>query len=168
MPRKQIDDVKVRVATPEDLEAIMEMAFMVCKENGISYPNIDKIVADVWPSLHQDGGLVGVIGAPGDQLEGFVLLRVATMWYSDLEILEEKTVFVRPEFRSASGGRARKLCEFSKKVQQELKMPLLIGVISNQRTESKVRLYQRVFGKPAGAFFLHGAQTGQWMREAAE
>jgi hypothetical protein len=168
MPRKMIDDVKVRIGTPEDLEQIMEMAFLVCKENGIAYPNVDKIVADIWPSLHQDGGLLGVIGRPGERLEGFVLLRVATLWYTDFEILEEKTVFVRPEFRSASGGRARKLCEFSKKVQQELKMPLLIGVISNQRTESKVRLYRRVFGKPAGAFFLHGIQTGEWVKEAAE
>ena len=168
MPRKVIDDVKVRVGTPEDFYPVMEMALMVCKENGIAHPNLDKIVADIWPSLHQDGGLLGVIGKPGEPLEGFVLLRVTTLWYTDFEILEEKTVFVRPEFRSASGGRARKLCEFSKKVQQELKMPLLIGVISNHRTESKVRLYQRVFGKPAGAFFLHGAQTGQWMKEAAE
>jgi len=168
MPRKMIDDVKVRIGTPEDLEQIMEMAFLVCKENGIAYPNVDKIVADIWPSLHQEGGLLGVIGKPGERLEGFVLLRVATLWYTDFEILEEKTVFVRPEFRSASGGRARKLCEFSKKVQQELKMPLLIGVISNQRTESKVRLYRRVFGKPAGAFFLHGIQTGEWVKEAAE
>ena len=99
MPRKPIDDVKVRVGVTEDLEPVMKMAEMVCKENGISQPNMGKIFADIWPSLHREHGLVGVIGEMGEELEGFVLLRVGTMWYSDEPILEEKTVFVHPKFR---------------------------------------------------------------------
>ena len=109
MPRKEIEDIKVRIGTPEDIEDVMNLAMMVCRENGIFQPNVDKIFADIWPSLHQDFGLVGVIGNPGEPLEGFVLLRVSTMWYSDCGIIEEKTVFVHPDFRGAAGGRARKL-----------------------------------------------------------
>jgi len=44
-----------------------------------------------------------------------VLLRIGTMWYSDERVLEEKAIFIHPDFRSAKGGRARQLCEFSKK-----------------------------------------------------
>lgn len=168
MPRKEIEDIKVRVGTPEDIEGVMNLAMMVCRENGVFEPNVDKIFADIWPSLHQDFGLVGVIGAPGEPLEGFVLLRVGTMWYSDSGIIEEKTVFVHPDLRGAAGGRARKLCEFSKKVSDELSLPLIIGVLSNNRTRSKVRMYERVFGEPAGAFFLYGAKTGNWVQQAAE
>ena len=43
----------------------------------------------------------------------------------------------------------------------------MIGVLSNHRTEAKVRLYERQFGKPSGAFFLYNARTGT-QRAAAE
>jgi len=165
MPRKQVDDVKVRVATPEDVEQVMNMAAMVCKENGIFEPNMDKIFADIWPSLHQHYGLVGVIGDPNEELEGFVLLRVGTMWYSDTPILEEKTVFVHPRHRKWSGGRARKLCKFSKQVADELNMPMIIGILSNTRTGGKMRLYESEFGAPAGGFFLYKARTGSWSEQ---
>jgi len=168
MPRKPIEEVKIRVGVPQDVDGVMELALMVCKENGIFKPNVDKILWDIWMSLHQDHGLVGVIGNPGEMVEGFVLLRVGNMWYSDAPIIEEKTVFVHPKHRGASGGRARKLCEFSKQVADELGMPLIIGVLSTHRTESKVKLYERVFGAPAGAFFLYGVKTGDWQTPVIE
>jgi hypothetical protein len=122
------------------------------------------VAGEIWAALHNDHGIVGVIGNTGDMLEGFVLLRVGNTWYSQAEIIEEKTVFVSKKFRSAKGGRARKLCEFSKKVADELGLPLLIGILSNQRTKGKVEMYKRVFGDPAGAFFLYGAHTGSWSK----
>lgn len=166
MPRKPIDEVHVRIGVPEDVDQVMVMAEMVCKENGIFEPNMHKIFADIWPSLHQQYGLVGVIGEPGGDLEGFVLLRIGTMWYSDTPILEEKTVFVHPKFRKASGGRARKMCRFSKQVADELGIPLLIGVLSNSRTNGKMRLYESEFGSPAGGFFLYKTRTGSWSDDA--
>lgn len=160
-----MDEIKVRIGVPQDMEAVMELALMVCEENGIFQPNIYKVAADIWPSLHQDGGLVGVIGSPGNRVEGFVLLKIGTMWYADSAIVEEKTVYVHPDFRNSPGGRASKLCEFSKQVSDELGLPLIIGVLSNSRTKSKVKMYERLFGEPAGAFFLYGAKTGQWERQ---
>ena len=167
MPRKPIDDVNVRVATPEDIDGVMNLAMMVCKENGIFEPNVQKILFDIWPSLHQEHGIIGVIGEPGNMLEGFVLLRIGQMWYSDSPILEEKTVFIHPKFRRASGGRARKLCKFSKQVADELGLPMIIGVLSSHRSSGKMRLYESVFGPPAGGFFLYGILTGQWATRAA-
>lgn len=154
--------IHVRVATPEDFEAVMALAMMVARENGIFEPDMNMVVADIWPALNGDKGLVGVIGAPGEDLQGFVLLRIGNLWYSPAEIIEEKTVFVAPKYRSAKGGRARKLCEFSKKVADELDMPLIIGVVSNHRTKGKEGLYNRLFGPPAGAFWLYGVKTGEW------
>ena len=163
------EEVKVRVATPYDLGGVMELLVMVCRENGLFEPNLEKVFADIWPALHQDHGLIGVIGEPGGILEGVVLLKIGSLWYSSAEIVEEKTVFVHPKFRKARGGRAKKLCEFSKKVADELGLTLVIGILSNQRTESKTRLYNRVFGPPAGAFYLYGQKTGSWDgRSAAE
>lgn len=162
------EDLKVRIGTPQDVHGCMELAIMACRENGISEPNQQKLLADIWPSLHQEHGIIGVIGAPGESLEGVVLLRIGNLWYSDAPIIEEKAVFVHPQFRSAKGGRARKLCEFSKQVADELGIPLIIGVVSNKRTSGKIRMYERLFGQPAGAYFLYGGQTGAWRKEAAE
>ena len=160
--QSMINDILVRVGTPDDVHGIMDLGMMACAENGVHAPSPERILMDLWPSLHCEGGIVGVIGLPGHQLEGFVLLRTGTLWYSDSPIVEERIVFVHPKYRSAKGGRARKLCEFSKKAADELGLPLVIGIVSNSRTKSKVRLYERVFGEPAGAFFLYGARTGAW------
>ena len=103
---------------------------------------------------------MGVIGKP-DHIEGLVLLRIHSQWYSDGEFLEEMCVYVHPDYRASKGGRARKLVEFAKKCSEELHLPLMIGVLSNSRTDAKIKLYERQFGTPAGTFFLYGVKTGE-------
>lgn len=154
------EEPKIRLGTPADEEAMLELALRAWEENGIKDVNPEKMLAMIRPALYLWQGLVGIIGNPNEKIEGAVLLRVSQMWYSDSWMLEEKAIFVDPEFRSAKGGRARKLCDFSKRVADELNVPLIIGVLSNHRTESKIRLYERSFGPPAGAFFLYNVRTG--------
>jgi hypothetical protein len=161
------EDLGVRIGEPEDVHPMMDMALKACDENGFVDPNPQKLLAEIWPALNLDNGLIGIIQGENGKLEAAILLRITTMWYSDAQVLEERAIFVDPECRSAKGGRARRLCEFSKRAAAELGLPLLIGVLSNHRTEAKVRLYERQFGKPSGAFFLYNAQTGL-SQEAAE
>jgi N-acetylglutamate synthase-like GNAT family acetyltransferase len=158
--KKTKENVHVRVAGPEDFKGIMHLAMLLNKENSVFPMNEEKVANMVIPSLFRDGGIMGVIGKP-DMIEGLVLLRVATHWYSDGEFLEEMCVFVHPDYRSAKGGRARKLVEFAKKVSEELQKPLIIGVLSSSRADAKVKLYERQFGEPSGAFFLYGMKTGE-------
>ena len=154
------EEPKIRLGTPEDADAMLDLALRAWEENGIKGVNPEKMLGMIKPALYLWQWLVGIIGEPRGKIEGAVLLRTSQMWYSDEWMLEEKAIFVDPEFRSAKGGRARKLCEFSKKVADDLGIPLIIGVLSNHRTEAKVRLYERQFGPPAGAFFLYNVQTG--------
>jgi hypothetical protein len=156
-----MNDALVRTGQPQDLPAIMEMAREVGRENGIVQLDEAKVAAEFWPALHLHEGIVGIIGDNRLTPEGFILLRIARQWYSSDPTLEERVAFVRADFRAKKGGRARKLCEFAKQTAETLKLPLTIGILSNQRTEAKVRLYTRVFGQPAGAFWLIGATTGQ-------
>jgi hypothetical protein len=144
---------------PEEVHEVMEGALRACAENGFVNVNQVKLLQQVWAGLNLDNGFVGIIGEPG-KIEGGILLRVTEMWYSDDRVLEEKAIFILPEYRNAKGGRARRLCEFAKRAAKMLEMPLLIGVLSNHRTEAKVRMYERQFGKPDGAFFLYNAKTG--------
>lgn len=161
-----MEDIGVRIGTPEDLDGCMELALLACKENGFVNPKPQKMLEDFWQALNMEHGLVGLIGKEGEKIEGGILLRIGTMWYSDEPVLEEKAIFIHPDYRSVKGGRARRLCEFSKQAATSLGVPLIIGVLSNHRTEAKVRLYERQFGRPTGAFFLYNASTGIYQNAA--
>lgn len=153
--------VTVRVGTPEDVHAVMDVALMACSENGFVKVDPALLLADIWAALNLHEGIMGVIGEPGGPLEGVVLLRVGTMWYSsENRVLEERAIFVHPDYRSAKGGRAARLCEFSKSASDTLGIPLTIGILSSERTASKIRMYRRVLGEPSGAYWLYNAKTG--------
>jgi len=156
------DSFGVRIGTPDDVHPMMDLALQACDENGFVDPNPQKLLAEIWTALNLENGIVGIIQDEGKRLEGAILLRIGSMWYSDASVLEERAIFIHPEYRSAKGGRARRLCEFSKRTADELDLPLVIGVLSDHRTEAKVRLYERQFGKPSGAFFLYNAKTGSY------
>jgi len=155
-----MEELGVRIGTPEDVDKCMNLALAACEDNGFVAPNPIRLLNEIWAALNKDLGLIGIIENEDGTAEGAVLLRITTSWYSDAQMLEERGVFVAKEFRSAKGGRARRLCEFSKKTADALGIPLLIGVLSNHRTAGKVRMYERIFGQPNGAFFLYGAKTG--------
>lgn len=155
-----MDDLGVRIGTPEDVDKCMNLALAACEDNGFVVHNPVRLLNEIWAALNKDHGLIGIIEGENGVAEGAVLLRITTPWYSDTQMIEERGVFVAPEFRSAKGGRARRLCEFSKNTADALGIPLLIGVLSNHRTAGKIRMYERIFGQPNGAFFLYGAQTG--------
>ena len=88
------DNIQVRIATIEDMDEIMKLAMQACEENGFLHPNPVKLATEIWPALHQDNGICAVIGKPGEGIEGLVLLRIGTMWYSDSLVVEEKAIFI--------------------------------------------------------------------------
>lgn len=153
------NEIHVRIAVPDDLDGIMSLAELVHKENGMHEMNMGKVLQQVYPALFREGAICGVIGPVGEPLTGVILLRISTSWYSDSRHLEEMCVFTHPDFR-AKGGRASKLCSFAKQAADMLGLPLQIGVFSTHRADAKVRLYERHFGTPAGAYWLYGIQTG--------
>ena len=156
------DELKIRTGTPEDIYEMMDLALMACEENGFVNPDKTKLMTELWQALNLNYGMVGIIGKENGPIEGAILLRIGPMWYSHDMVVEEKAIFIHPDHRGAKEGRARKLVEFAKQAADELGIPLLIGVLSNKRTEGKIRLYERQLGKPTGAFFLYGARTGEY------
>lgn len=145
----------VRVPTPDEVHEVMKLALMGCAENEFMPHSVMRVLEDVYAAITKDRGILGVIGPIGGELEGAVLLRIGKIWYSDADHIEERAIFVHPAFRGARGGRAARLAEFSMDVADQLGMPLTIGVLSDHRTAAKVRLYQRILGKPAGAYWIY-------------
>ena len=150
------EELKIRTGTPDDIYEMMDLALMACEENGFVNPDKTKLMTELWQALNLNYGMIGIIGKENGPIEGAILLRIGPMWYSHDMVVEEKAIFIHPDHRGAKEGRARRLVEFAKNAADELGIPLLIGVLSNKRTEGKIRLYERQLGKPTGAFFQIG------------
>jgi hypothetical protein len=154
----------VRPAHPLDYEQLWDLLRLLYKENGVfplSEGKVDWILGRVlFPdTIPQDDtglrGYIGVIGEkPGGTLEAFILLIICSYWYSDALHLEELSTFVHPNHRRSRHAQA--LLKYSKKMSDAIKIPLLIGIVSNKRTEAKVRLYRKYLPE-AGSFFLYNA-----------
>lgn len=148
---------RVRTADRSDEGEIMDMCRMLHEENGLFSLNERKVRDVLGIAFDHRGGTLGVIGSPGSIEAMIFMLIVQGMWYTDEWHLEELFSYVRPECRRSEN--AKLLIQFAKQSSIELGIPLVIGIISNTKTEQKVRLYQRQFSKPNGAFFVFG---GKW------
>lgn len=152
------DTPRIRTATQSDLPDLLSLCKELYEENGLT--GVDwRLVGDLLSrATSGDGAVLGVIGSPG-AIEGAIYLQISHTWYSKEPHLEELFSYVRPQFRRSIN--AKVLIEFAKKCSEQLKIPLLIGIISNHRTEQKIRLYRRQLGEQAGAFFLFNGHTGK-------
>ncbi len=157
----RLDDLPLRIATTEDVHEVMELALKGWRQNGFVRPDPRRVLEECWPALTGEGGVIGVLGKAGEPLAGAILIRRSRLWYSGTGYLDEKALFVDQAHRAARGGAAARLCEFGKLAAERMSLPLSIGVLANERTEAKVRLYRRQFGEPVGAYFLWGARTGE-------
>lgn len=149
---------RVRIADPCDEEEIMGLCMQLHEENGIFPVNKDKVRAMLRRAFERDGGVLGAIGESG-KIEALIFMLVSTFWYSDQHHLEELFSYVHPDYRKSRN--AVDLMGFAKWCSDQSGFPLVIGVISNERTEEKVRLYQRQFDKPMGNFFLYLARDAK-------
>ena len=141
----------VRAARPEDWDEIMHMCAALHEENGaidVHWPTVEETIM---AGINKDFAMIGVIGKPG-ALQGMGYLKFSRMWYSQTPILEELFMYVKPEHRRSKN--ARTLLEWAKSTRERLNVRMIIGVISTDRTAAKIRLYERIFGKPVGGFFF--------------
>lgn len=150
---------KVRIAHAEDHQEVWRLFLQAHHENGVF--SLDAAKVDWWlrrvlsPETISPGdtgprGAIGVIGNVGS-LEGLAFLTFAGCWYSNEMHLEEFTVYVDPECRKSNHAKA--LIRWMKEQSKLTGLPLAAGIMSNHRTEEKIRLYSRLLPK-AGEFFL--------------
>ncbi len=147
----------VRYAVPADLPELLQMGRDLHAENGLLTLSEEKIRDMAHKGVAGEDGRIGVIGPTG-AIEGMIHLVIGSYWYSDDFHLEELYSYVRPECRRSKN--ARDLIEFAKKCATLMKVPLLIGIVSNNHTKQKIELYKRALGEPSGAYFIWGARTG--------
>lgn len=144
----------VRIATRADEAEIVRLLHVMHAENGM-HPLDERCASEFFSrAFDRKGGIIGVIGEPGG-IKAMIYLLVTRFWYTRDAHLEECFNYVRPDCRKSDY--AATLIKFAQRCSDEIKIPLVIGVLTNNRMESKVRLYRQKLGIPAGAFFVYGA-----------
>lgn len=151
----------VRLAAPRDYPEVARLFMQDHSENGIFHIDFNKIDWLLRRLLKPEEipsddtgtrGLMGVIG-PTDALEAVVAVVISAPWYSSEMVLNDLVLYVDPNYRHS--GHAKALIEWMKYQSTITGLPLISGVITKERTEAKVRLYQRQMPVKLGAYFLH-------------
>lgn len=146
----------VRIAQEIDEPELLRLAKMAAEEDDQGRFDLDKVQAIFDLHFYKSGGIIGTIGDPGKTLKAFTLLAITKPWYSYDDHVQQLALFVDPDHRKTNY--AKQLMIFSKKTSKALNLNLSIDVISNERTEAKVRLYQRQFPQ-SGVFFRYDPQS---------
>lgn len=155
-----VEPPMVRLATKAEEDELMEMCREIHAENGLVSMDETKVREMLNKAFNKEGGIVGVIGEPGN-LEAVIMIIMTSQWSSSDTHLEELFAYVRRPFRTKFKGakttkmpHAEALVRFAKKCSDEIGVPLIIGIVTNNRMAGKVRLYRSILGYPAGAYFV--------------
>ena len=155
------DPTRVRIADSRDVEDLMKMCREMHDENFVLPMDDSKVrellVSATRPEIEQRRGVIGIIGERG-QMQASIGLVFESTWYSSDLCLFDAWTFVRPDHRSSTAS--HDLIAWAKSIRDHFATPLMIGILSNHRTEAKVRLMRRQMGQPVGAFFMYGQQQG--------
>jgi hypothetical protein len=142
----------VTKARPADRDDVIKICKEDAEENAQFSLSVPKLEAMVSRILDRGEGVIGIIRGL-DEIEAIMLMQISQMWFTDEWSLEEVLNFVRPRYRRST--HAKSMIQFAKRCSDEIGIPLMIGVVSNERTAAKMLLYERQLGKPVGGYFLY-------------
>ncbi len=149
----------VRIAKPEDYVEIWRLILQGHRETGcftLAPAKVDWWLARILRPENLEPwdmgprGAIGVIGVVG-KLEAMCFVVFGSAWYSNETYLEEHLSIVDPEYRRS--GHAKALVVWMKEQSTAMGLPLMSAELTNVKTESKIKLYERMLPK-AGTFFL--------------
>lgn len=151
---------KIRLAQPSDEPELLHLFKMMHAEGGLRPLDID-CVRDIFArAFNRKGGILSVIGAPGN-IRAMQYLLITRAYYTQQNHIEELFNWVHPDHRKSDYSKL--MITHAKKCSDDLseimgaKIPLMMGVLTNKRMSAKVRLYRLFFGMPVGAYFVHNA-----------
>jgi hypothetical protein len=141
----------VRKAKPEDRDTILHICTRNHDENGqfkLAMPKVEEMIDR---AFGKRDAIIGVVGK--DRIEGLIMMLITQFWYTNDWCLEEVMNYVLPEYRRST--HAKDMISFAKRCSNEIGIPLVIGVVANERTKAKIELYRRQLGDPVGGYFIH-------------
>ena len=151
-------EVSIIGATINDIDEVMSLIRMIHAEIGIFELSDDCVREVLLRALRPQNpeGIVGIIREKDGSIAALIFLMITRMWYSQQFHLEELLNFVHPDHRKSNYADA--LIRFAKHSADQLRIPLMIGILTRRQLEPKIRLYRRRLDMPVGAFFLYNAE----------
>jgi hypothetical protein len=151
-----------------DADGVMACLRVMHEENGLFALAEDRVLKLIRLATDDRAPLtkrpiIGVIGPPGD-IEATICLMLTQLYYTDEFHLSDLWNFIRPDCRKKMHISA--LLQFAKECSDKVGVPLMSGVVSNKRTEAKIRIYQKHFGPCSGAFFVYQPKNSDEARVA--
>jgi len=162
--RPQDAAIRVVGATEDDLPELMRLLREMHAENAVWPLDEDTAREAFLKALRppKQVGIIGVIRGEGSEIRAAIYLVIGRAWYTAAWHIEENFLYVSPRHRDSKCGDA--LLRYAQHAADQLKIGLVIGILTNKRMMPKVRMYQRRFGRPNGATFVHGIA---WANEKA-
>lgn len=136
-----------------DEAALMKVLERNHEENPLATLSWPKVEAIVRRGIDQELALIGVIRGPKGVIEATAGFLISQWWFSEEFHLEELWIYVVPEYRRST--HARHLYRWAKYLSDEMKMPIVSGVMTLEKMRPKVRLAQRELPQ-VGAVFMYG------------
>lgn len=163
----------IRKAVPEDLNAILELLWLMHHENDLSHvlpPDVQKVTGHVIQAL--ETGWVVVACENDGKVVGALGMVYSTTWWSSAPILQELWNFVHPDHRRGT-RHAWQIMKVAEQLVTTSNMPFWMGVFSNKRTAAKCQLYAKFFPMVGQIFFavprgLTGAPMSQEPTDVTE
>lgn len=153
----------VRLATAKDEAKIFKFLTIgptsLANENAMYKVAPEKVMQKIKQATEGQGGFIGIAEHDG-HIAGCVGVFLSQYWYTNDWHIEELWNFVHPDFRrlrNADNSKvylAASLVDFAKWANESLNVALCMGIMSTQRTEGKLRLYQRKL-MMIGGFFMN-------------
>lgn len=149
----------VRIAGPDDEDAIFRLLERLAADNSIGFPyHEDQVRRSIRIGTERKAGLVAVVETPDKQIVGSVGLHWAQPWYSNDWFVHEVWLFVDPAYRKGTGY-ADALMRWVQGVKERgdastgRKTPFFTSVSSRKRLAAKMRWWGRR-GEMIGAIYL--------------
>lgn len=144
---------RARLVGREEVDDVMRLCRQLHGENGIFKMDDAKVLGMLNKAFDRQGGILAGIGPKG-KLEGLLFLLLSSFWYSHDPHWEELFLYVDPTCRKSRN--AVELLNFAKWCTDESGFPLFIGILSEQSTFEKEKLYERKLHPTGqGRFFVY-------------
>lgn len=152
----------VRVAGPEDEEAVLALLMEEIRENGamVALPDKDRMLFQIRLATEQKGSVLAVIDGPEGKPVAVTLLASLPWWWSRNYFMQEVSLFVHPEHRASK--HFDDLMQFQRWWVEHMteslgyQVYLLCGVVGTRDVVRKALAYRRRYRR-AGWVFLYPA-----------
>lgn len=145
----------VRLANSQDEDRLYEfLVKYLYNENALFPMSEEKVRSHIRSTLQPMTGACGIIEGPNG-IEASIGMTIGSPWYSNEWYLDEIWTYVHPDYRKSD--RAKRLIDFAKWVSTNVKIPVVVGIVTRKRLEPKIRLFQRQM-QQVGAWFVYGKE----------